>query len=78
MRPLNFLGAWRLKRHKNLWPEPYFGQWNARDKDVYENWLHREVVARRIGLRDAQNRVASGWIANMQHDMPDYKPPSER
>ncbi len=30
---------------KNLWPQPYRGAWNARDKDRLENKLHKLVCA---------------------------------
>lgn len=62
----------------NLFPQYYDGRWGARVKDQYEDWIHRELVAGRVGLRDAQKRISSNWIENMRHDMPDYQPPSEK
>jgi hypothetical protein len=53
----------------NLWPEPYcplpragdcFG---AREKDVVENWLRREVCSGRLSLRDAQVAIVNDWFA---------------
>ncbi|HEX4113615.1 MAG TPA: hypothetical protein VH020_13865 [Stellaceae bacterium] len=48
----------------NLWPEneqTHGG--NARDKDRLENFLHREVCAGRISLRQAQGEIAGNWRA---------------
>ena len=45
----------------NLWPEPYFGRWNARVKDRLENFLHRVVCNHQLGLRDAQRQEATDW-----------------
>ncbi len=41
----------------NLWPEPYFDAWNARDKDRLEDFLGRMVKARTITVGDAQQAV---------------------
>ena len=62
---------------ENLWPEPYEGPHGARIKDQYEDWLHREVIAGRVKLRDAQKRIATDWITNMKRDMPSYQPPHQ-
>jgi hypothetical protein len=48
---------------KNLWPEPWFGRWNARDKDTLENKLHKMVCDGDLSLRDAQRAIAADWIA---------------
>lgn len=45
----------------NLWPEPYFGRWNARVKDRLENFLNRAVCDGRLSLRDAQHQEATDW-----------------
>ncbi|MBX6333697.1 MAG: HNH endonuclease [Gemmatimonadaceae bacterium] len=51
----------------NLWPESYrTTPWNARVKDALENYLHREVCAGRISLKDAQREIATDWIASYQ------------
>jgi hypothetical protein len=42
----------------NLWPEPRFGDWNARVKDRLENKLHDLVCSGEIGLREAQKAIA--------------------
>jgi hypothetical protein len=44
----------------NLWPQPIA---EARLKDRLENYLHRTVVAGRMGLPDAQRCIAVDWIA---------------
>jgi hypothetical protein len=46
----------------NLWPEPWFGNWNAHMKDVLENKLHRMVCDGQIPLRAAQKAIASDWV----------------
>ncbi len=45
----------------NLWPQPNFGRATAAVKDRLENFLHGEVCARRIGLRQAQLEIAHDW-----------------
>jgi hypothetical protein len=47
----------------NLWPEPWFGPWNAHIKDVLENKLHKMVCDGSIGLREAQTAIATDWVA---------------
>jgi len=46
----------------NLWPEPFFGPWNAYFKDNLELWLHDSVCAGTKSLRDAQAQIASNWV----------------
>ncbi len=48
---------------ENLWPEPWFGEWNAKVKDHLENRLHEMVCHNEITLRDAQTAIATDWIA---------------
>lgn len=45
----------------NLWPQPNFGKATATVKDRLENYLHDELCAGRIGLREAQLRIAHDW-----------------
>lgn len=45
---------------KNLWPQPIA---EARHKDVLENWLHAQVCAGALDLKDAQHRIATNWVA---------------
>lgn len=47
---------------KNLWPQPYFGLWNAHVKDKLENKLHAMVCAGTISLGDAQDAIRTNWI----------------
>jgi hypothetical protein len=35
---------------------------NAHVKDQLENWLHTEVCAGRMPLKQAQEEIASNWI----------------
>lgn len=46
----------------NLWPEPYGGDANARQKDVVENYLHAQVCAGALALGEAQRLVATDWV----------------
>ncbi len=51
----------------NLWPQHYCTAadpqpcYGAREKDVVETWLHRQVCAGRITLRQAQEAVRN-WV----------------
>ena len=58
--PLEIGGANSLL---NLWPQPFAGQWTAADKDRLENRLHRQVCAGQEPLAQAQQEIASDWIA---------------
>ncbi|HVW78281.1 MAG TPA: hypothetical protein VHB45_11765 [Alloacidobacterium sp.] len=49
---------------KNLWPQPYStGAWNAHAKDLLEQHLHHMVCNRTVNLAEAQQEIASNWIA---------------
>jgi hypothetical protein len=48
---------------KNLWPESYEIEWNARVKDELENRLHVLACDGTVNLRDAQRAIATDWIA---------------
>lgn len=48
---------------KNLWPQPYAGQYGARVKDQVEDALHRMVCGNKITLADAQSCIATDWVA---------------
>ncbi|HEY3115363.1 MAG TPA: hypothetical protein VGK54_01340 [Chloroflexota bacterium] len=52
----------------NLWPEPWTGLWNARQKDAVENFLHRQVCNGAMSLSQAQTAIASNWIAVFQQN----------
>lgn len=47
----------------NLWPEPWTGPNNARDKDRLENALHRAVCSKQITLFAAQKAIRTNWIS---------------
>lgn len=47
----------------NLWPQSFDTEpWNAHVKDQLENFLHAEVCAGRMPLRQAQAEIAQDWI----------------
>jgi hypothetical protein len=46
---------------KNLWPEPHTGNFNSFDKDKVENWLHKQVCAGSMDIKDAQKGIAENW-----------------
>jgi hypothetical protein len=50
----------------NLWPQCSMGYegWQGpgfRDKDRFENYLHRQVCSGRLPLAEAQFQIASDW-----------------
>jgi hypothetical protein len=47
----------------NLWPEPWTGSENARQKDVIENFLHEQVCREALPLAAAQEQIATDWSA---------------
>jgi len=47
----------------NLWPEPWTGPMNARQKDVVENSLHSQVCSGALTLAAAQEQIATDWLA---------------
>jgi hypothetical protein len=51
---------------RNLWPESYTSEWNARVKDQLENRLHELVCDGKIDLPTAQRDIASNWISAYQ------------
>jgi hypothetical protein len=50
----------------NLWPQPYEGVWNARQKDQLEVKLGKLVCAGTLSLRIAQQAIRRDWIAAYQ------------
>jgi len=48
---------------RNLWPEPYAGQWGAHAKDVLENKLHDLVCSGQLSLALAQQQEVQNWVA---------------
>lgn len=47
----------------NLWPEPWFGPWNAHIKDVLETKLKNMVCNGDLTLAEAQQAIRTDWIA---------------
>lgn len=48
----------------NFWPQPYAAsEWNAHLKDALEDRLHQLVCENRVRLSDAQQDIATNWIA---------------
>jgi predicted aspartyl protease len=50
----------------NLWPEPYFGNWNAHQKDFLENRAHALVCSCAITLHDGQAIFLGDSIAGYE------------
>jgi hypothetical protein len=46
---------------RNLWPEPYGPKPGAKEKDVVENYLHKQVCAGNLTLQDAQKAIVMDW-----------------
>lgn len=46
---------------RNLWPEPYQGEFGARKKDVLELYAHRKLCKGEITLDQAQRLFTSDW-----------------
>lgn len=66
--PLELGGA--PSDEKNLWPEPWDGDFGAHEKDVLENQLHRMVCTHKMSLKDAQRAFADNWIESYQRYTP--------
>ena len=48
---------------RNLWPQSYDGPMSAHAKDKLENRLHQMVCTGSMTLEDAQQAIATDWIA---------------
>ncbi len=49
---------------ENLWPQPYSESvWNAHVKDALEDHLKQQVCAGRLSLGEAQQELATDWVA---------------
>lgn len=46
---------------RNLWPELYFPKPGAREKDIVERRLHKEVCEGALALSQAQEMIARDW-----------------
>jgi hypothetical protein len=47
----------------NLWPEPYEPRPGAHEKDEVENYLHKQICAGKISLKEAQTRISTDWYS---------------
>ena len=47
----------------NLWPEAADPIPGFHEKDLVENYLHKQVCAHNISLRDAQVMITNDWVA---------------
>jgi hypothetical protein len=50
----------------NLFPQSYKTPLNAHHKDVLENFLHRQVCENKMPLAQAQQEIATDWVAAYQ------------
>jgi hypothetical protein len=57
---------------RNLWPQPRDSEWGAEKKDQLENVLHLMVCRGEIPLAQAQQEVASDWIATWKKYVPSH------
>ena len=58
---------------KNLWPQPYNGNWNARQKDKLEGWLHQQIKEGKITFAEAQRKIATNWTNTYAEAFPKCK-----
>lgn len=47
---------------RNLWLQPWAGEWSAEKKDRLETRLHRLVCRDQVPLAEAQRDIAHNWI----------------
>jgi hypothetical protein len=47
---------------RNLWPEPYTPRPGAKEKDVVEQYLHRQVCKGAMTLEQAQKAIVTDWF----------------
>lgn len=45
----------------NLWPEAYNTTPGAKQKDLVENYLHKQVCAGAVSLQEAQTEISTDW-----------------
>lgn len=48
---------------ENLWPEAYEPKPGAREKDVVETYLHRQICAGKLSLKAGQEAIKRDWYA---------------
>ena len=57
---------------RNLWPQPLYSTWNARQKDDLEFVLYKMLCHGEIPLATAQNAIASDWITAWKTYVPSH------
>ena len=57
----------------NLWPEAASPKPGFHEKDKVENYLHDQVCSGAMSLRDAQNQIATNWLAVYDHMPQQYQ-----
>jgi hypothetical protein len=55
---------------RNLWPQPRNSEWGADKKDELEFVLYKMVCAGKVPLQQAQQAMASDWIAAYKRYVP--------
>ena len=50
----------------NLYPESYTIKDNARIKDKFENYLHKQVCSGKMNIVEAQRQISSDWLTYYQ------------
>jgi hypothetical protein len=57
---------------KNLWPQSFCGQWSAHVKDLYENFLHKQICTGKMTIEQAQKEISTDWIKGYKshHELP--------
>lgn len=59
---------------KNLWPQSYLGDTNARHKDALEDRLRSLVCKKKVTLQEAQTLISTDWIsAYKKYVSPEFK-----
>ena len=53
----------------NLYPESYIIKDNARIKDKFENYLHKQVCSGKMDIVEAQKQISSDWLTYYQTEM---------
>jgi len=56
----------------NLWPEAAEPRPGYHEKDLFENYLHRQVCSGALSLATAQQNIASNWLSVYQ-SVPDIQ-----
>jgi hypothetical protein len=57
----------------NLYPESYTIKDNARIKDKFENYLHKQVCSGKMDIVEAQKQISSDWLTYYQTEMLGFK-----